>query len=170
MNRLSVRLVLSHLLVAVLGASATYVVVRQLAPSLFDQSMRQGPGAGMGGAGGMGPGGLGPGPALRQQFAEAVDQALIVGALVGAAAAAAAGAFAAYRLTRPLERLRAAAGELAKGRYAAQLPTPRTRELAELTSDLGSLGQALADTEARRVRLLGAVAHELRTPLTVIDG
>ena len=170
MNRLPVRLVLSHLLVAVLGALATYVVVRQLAPTLFDQSMRHGPGAGVNGVGMAPGGGPGVGLALRQQFADAVDQALLVGALIGAAAAAGAGALAAYRLTRPLERLRAAAGELATGRYAAALPTPGTRELADLARDLGSLGRALADTETRRVRLLGEVAHELRTPLTVIDG
>ncbi|MEZ5095290.1 MAG: HAMP domain-containing sensor histidine kinase [Nocardioides sp.] len=50
------------------------------------------------------------------------------------------------------------------------MPRPRELELAELTDDMNTLGRALADTEARRVRLLGEVAHELRTPLTVADG
>ena len=49
MNRLDVRLIVSHLLVAVLGAIATYVIVRQLAPALFDESVRM---SGMGGMGG----------------------------------------------------------------------------------------------------------------------
>ena len=183
MNRLSVRLVLSHLLVAVLGAAATFLVVRQLAPSLFDQQIRLGAGGGLGagGAGGAGPGGGGgpggagmggmgaPGSALRSQFAAAVDQALLVGALVGAVAATAAGAVAAYRLVRPIRGLQGAARRLAGGAYAAPVPVPHDRELAALATDLQSLGQSLAETETRRVRLLGEVAHEMRTPLTVID-
>ncbi len=183
MNRLSVRLVLSHLLVAVLGAAATFLVVRQLAPSLFDQQIRLGAGGGLGagGAGGAGPGGGGgpggagmggmgaPGSALRSQFAAAVDQALLVGALVGAVAATAAGAVAAYRLVRPIRGLQGAARRLAGGAYAAPVPVPHERELAALATDLQSLGQSLAETETRRVRLLGEVAHEMRTPLTVID-
>ena len=104
MKRLSVRLVLSHVFVAVLGAIATYVVVRQLAPSLFDESMRR---MGMG----MGRPGQG-GTTLRDQFAEAVDRALLVGALVGATAAAIFGVVASYRLVRPLGRVRAAYTEV----------------------------------------------------------
>ena len=47
MNRLVVRLVISHLLVAVLGAAATFLIVRQLAPAIFDRSLT---GTGAGGA------------------------------------------------------------------------------------------------------------------------
>ena len=166
MNRLVVRLVLSHVLVAVVAAVATFLVVRQLAPALFDASLRLGPGSM-----GQGPGtGGGAGMVLRQQFGDAVDQALLVGALVGAVTAAIVGAFAAYRLTRPLDALRAATRSMAQGRYAVPLPSPGTTELAELTNDVQHLGQQLGETETRRVRLLGEVAHEMRTPLTVIDG
>ncbi len=166
MNRLVVRLVLSHVLVAVVAVVATFLVVRQLAPALFDASLRLGPGSM-----GQGPGtGGGAGMVLRQQFGDAVDQALLVGALVGAVTAAIVGAFAAYRLTRPLDALRAATRSMAQGRYAVPLPSPGTTELAELTNDVQHLGQQLGETETRRVRLLGEVAHEMRTPLTVIDG
>ena len=168
MNRLVVRLVLSHVLVAVVAAVATFLVVRQLAPALFDASLRLGPGS-MGQGPGTGGGG-GAGMVLRQQFGDAVDQALLVGALVGAVTAAIVGAFAAYRLTRPLDALRAATRSMAQGRYAVPLPSPGTTELAELTNDVQHLGQQLGETENRRVRLLGEVAHEMRTPLTVIDG
>lgn len=164
MNRLVVRLVVSHVLVAVLGAVATFVIVRQLAPPLFDQTMR------MNGAGSM-MGGPGAGSGtLREQFSEAVGQALVVGALVGAAAAALFGAFAAYRLIRPLEGVRAATREMARGRYAVPIEAPQETELAELVADVNTLGQGLAEAESRRVRLLGEVGHEMRTPLTVIDG
>ncbi len=118
MNRLDVRLIVSHLLVAVLGAIATYVIVRQLAPAIFDESVRM---TGMGGMGGPAQGGAG---ALREQFADAVDSALLVGALVGALAAALFGTFAAYRLIRPLAMVRAATREMAQGRYAVPVPIP----------------------------------------------
>lgn len=181
MNRLVVRLVLSHLLVAVVAAASTFFVVRALAPALFDASLRlgqggspstggSGPGGGIGSGGTGGGAGGGMGVLLRQQFGDAVEQALLVGAIVGAVTAALVGAFAAYRLLRPVEALRSATRAMAQGRYAVPLPSPGTTELAELTRDVQDLGHQLGETEARRVRLLGDVAHEMRTPLTVIDG
>lgn len=162
MNRLSTRLVLSHLLVALIGAAATFVIVRQLAPTLFDSSMnRSGVGMGMGRAGE---------PSLRTQFADSVDQALLVGAILGSVAAASFGAVAAWRLLRPLGAMGRAARRMAGGDYATVVTVPHETELAELATDLNMLGAALAGTEARRVRLLGELAHEMRTPLTVIDG
>ncbi|MDP2773369.1 MAG: HAMP domain-containing protein, partial [Nocardioides sp.] len=162
MNRLVVRLIASHAIVAVLGAAATYLIVRQVAPDLFDQSMmNEGNGPMMGQR---------QGATLREQFADAVDQALLVGTLVGGAAAALFGSLAAFGLVRPINRVRAATRVLASGRYAAPVPVPRERELADLVTDVNTLGAALADTETRRVHLIGEVAHEMRTPLTVIDG
>lgn len=162
MNRLAFRLVLSHLLVALLGASATFLIVRQIAPPLFDESVRRR---------GMGSGRPDQtGSTLRLEFIEAVDQALLIGALVGAGAAAVFGAFASYRLVRSLGTIRAATRAMARGRYDVPVPRPHETELAELVDDVNTLGRGLADTEARRVRLLGEVGHEMRTPLTVIDG
>jgi histidine kinase len=167
MNRLSVRLIVSHVLVAVLGGLATFIVVRQLAPALFDQTLRRS----QAGATPRGPGpGFGANAGLREQFATAVDQALVTGALVGAAVAAIAGIISAARLIRPLGRLRSATRRIAEGHYDTTVPLPREAELAELAADVNSLGRTLSETEARRVRLLGEVAHEMRTPLTVIDG
>ncbi|MCA1782944.1 MAG: sensor histidine kinase [Dermatophilaceae bacterium] len=159
MNRLVVRLVLSHLLVAVVGAIATFAIVRNLAPQLFDRELRRGPG--------------GPGPGrldLQDQFVAAVDSALAWGVAVGVGAAAVIGALAAYRLTRPLDALGDATRQLATGHYDVDVPRPGTKELDDLAEDVRSLGLSLAETESRRIRLLGEVAHEMRTPLTVVDG
>ncbi len=169
MNRLSVRLVISHVLVALIGGAATFAVVRWLAPALFDESLRLGPAGGTGRGPGAGQG-QGSGGVLRDQFAAAIDQALLIGAVVGVAAAAIFGVFAARRVIRSLGTVRAATRELAKGRYDLAVPEPKEAELAELAADVNQLGAALAQTETTRMRLLGEVAHELRTPLTVIDG
>lgn len=160
-NRLVVRLVVSHLLVAVVGALATFAIVRAVAPPLFDRALRRGPG--------------GPGPGsgrllVQDQFTSAVDTSLVLGVGVGVAAAAVLGAAAAYRLTRPLDALGDATRRLAAGDYAVDVPRPGTKELDDLADDIRGLGGSLAQTEARRIRLLGEVAHEMRTPLTVVDG
>lgn len=165
MRTLSARLVLSHVLVAVLGGLATFLVVRLLAPTLFDESLRR---AQM--QGGQGRWGQASGTGLRDQFALAVDQALVLGSLVGVVVAAVFGVLAAVRVAHSLRRVRAATRRMARGQYDARVPVPAETELAELAADVNTLGTALAEAEKRRVRLVGEVAHELRTPLTVIDG
>lgn len=74
MNRLGVRLMLSHLLVAVVGSVVTFLLVRLLAPPLFDESLRRAGRAGYV---------RGYGQVLRQEFASAVDTALAIGVLAG---------------------------------------------------------------------------------------
>ncbi len=165
-DSLSARLMISHLVVALLGGLATALVVRLLAPALFDRTLS---GMGRGSGPGQGMGGMTSG-ALRAEFARAVDTSLVVGTLLGLLVAAGAGAWAAYRLLAPLQDVRRAARDLAAGRYDAPVALPRERELAELAGDVNALGATLAATETRRVRLLGEVAHELRTPLTVVEG
>lgn len=161
MNRLSVRLFASHVLVALVGAATTYVLVQLLAPRLFDSGT-----AGMEGMAGKGR----QGQEVRAAFASAINTALLIGLGVAVLAAATAGGVAAYRLLRPLGAVRAATRRLSEGHYDEVVPPPREAELAALARDVNSLGAALAQTEQRRVRLLSEVAHEMRTPLTVIDG
>jgi len=168
-RRLAVRFALSHLAVAVAAGVITFVVVQVLAPALFDQQLRLGPGAQGGPMTGGGPG-SGYGQTLRASFAAAVTNALLWGTLAGAALAAVLGVLLARRLLRPLRRMTVAIGELARGHYDHQVPLPRETELAALVADVNALGSELGTTEARRLHLLGEVAHEMRTPLTVIDG
>jgi histidine kinase len=168
MNRLSARLVFSHLLVAVAAALASYVVVRLMAPALFDATVLHELGPGRQG---LGPGsGQGAGQVLRESFAAAVNTSLLVGTGVGVLIAAIVGTFAAYRLLRPLGRVGEVTRRMAAGNYGEQVELPREKELADLVTDVNRLGNALEDTETTRVRLLSEVAHEMRTPLTVIDG
>ena len=159
--RLPVRLFASYVLVAAVGAATVFLVVRLLAPPLFDHSMR---GAGMGGMG------MGAQGGAHAAVVSAVNTALLVAVLASLAVGALVAAFVTGRLLRPLNAVRAATRRIAAGDYQASVPLPREPELAALAADVNTLAGTLADTETRRTRLLGDVAHEMRTPLTALDG
>ena len=161
--RLPVRLFVSHAAVAIVGAAVSYLVVRLLAPHLFDQRMGM-----MDVQPGMMDGGGSAG--LHSAFASALNTALLVGVLTSVVAAAGVAALLTDRLLRPLDAVRSATRRIAAGRYDSSVPLPSQPELAELAADVNALAEALAQTESRRTRLLGEVAHELRTPLTSLDG
>jgi signal transduction histidine kinase len=166
--RLPVRLFLSYAVVVMIGAAVTYVTVRLLAPTLFDQHMNMlgGDHMGMGQGGGQ----SGTAGSVHSAFISALATSLLVGVLASVAAAGLAAAFVTRRLLRPLNAVRAATRRIASGRYEASVPVPEVPELAALASDVNTLAAALASTEARRTRLLGEVAHEMRTPLTALGG
>lgn len=167
-NRLSTRLLLSHVAVALVGSAITFAVVRLLAPADF--AVRTGmTGTGNGrGAGRVG--GVGRGQELLAAFDAAVNRALLVGLLVALVAAVLLSWLVVRRLLRPLGRVRTATRALAQGEYGVRVGLPTEVELAGLAVDVNRLGEALQASETRRVRLIGEVAHEMRTPLTVIDG
>ncbi len=168
-GRLSVQLVVSHVLVGVVSLTTTAVLVFLLAPRLFD-TMGAGsdemPGRGLGHGGGVVVG-LG---ALRPEVLSALQAALLWGVVVGVVTAVLLATLAAGRVVKPVTAVRSAANRVAAGDYGTELPRPGTVELSQLVDDVGTMAERLADTEARRVRLLGEVGHEMRTPLTVIDG
>jgi len=107
---------------------------------------------------------------LRQTFVSAINTAMVAGVLVSLLVAAIGAVLLGRRLLRPVEDVRTATRQIARGDYAHRAPVPAEPELAALAHDVNALGSALAETEARRVRLLGDIAHELRTPLTVMEG
>jgi histidine kinase len=162
---LPMRMFVSYAVVVLVGAAATFVTVRLLAPHLFDDRMGM-----MGGAGrGLGMG-ASTSDAVHAAFRSAINTSLIVGLLVSVCVAAVVAAVVTGRLLRPLDAVRAATREIAAGNYDSRVPVPAEAELAALAGDVNSLAVALAGTEARRTRLLGDVAHEMRTPLTALDG
>jgi signal transduction histidine kinase len=162
--RLPVRLFASYVLVVAVGAATVFLVVRLLAPPLFDHSMRGTGGAGMGGMG------MGAQGGAHAAVVSAVNTALLVAVLASVAAGALVAAFVTGRLLRPLDAVRAATRRIAAGDYQATVLLPREPELAALAADVNTLAGTLADIETRRTRLLGDVAHEMRTPLTALDG
>lgn len=168
MNRLSTRLLLSHVAVALVGSAITFAVVSLLAPADF--AVRTGVARTGNGRGAGRVGGGGRGQELLAAFDAAVNRALLVGLLVALVAAVLLSWLVVRRLLRPLGRVRTATRALAQGEYGVRVGVPTEVELAGLAVDVNRLGEALQASETRRVRLIGEVAHEMRTPLTVIDG
>ncbi len=96
--------------------------------------------------------------------------ALLIAGGAAALLAAAIAAVLARRMTQPLRRLGAAAGELAAGRRPEPVPRERTRELDDLAVAFNEMSdQLLLARDAERGVLL-SVSHDLRTPLTSIRG
>ncbi|MDO5077574.1 cell wall metabolism sensor histidine kinase WalK [Corynebacterium sp.] len=156
--KLSMRLIISHLVVVAFGALVTFSVVFSFAPADFDRRI---------------PPGRSEQPevhAVREHFIGAVTDTLFMGTAIGVVLAAFLGIILARQLLRPLQTVSAAAGAMAAGDYGYRVDVPNEPELAILAQDINALGEALAEVEATRMRLIGEVAHELRTPLTIIDG
>jgi signal transduction histidine kinase len=75
------------------------------------------------------------------------------------------------RLTKPVLTLSHAADEVARRRYGAELPEPRSSdEIAHLTERFREMTERLAEAEAHERHFLVRVSHELRTPITAIRG
>lgn len=176
MRRLLTRMVLSHVLVAVLAALTTVFVIRLVALRAWEGRTQGGMRPGGPGSepglrpGGPGRGGAGAAEGFRQQVIASLDQGALIGLTVGVVAALLLAVIAARRISGPVARLGQATRAIAAGRYDTPVPEPPESELAQLARDVHTLGASLQETEARRMRLIGEVAHEMRTPLTVIDG
>jgi signal transduction histidine kinase len=72
-------------------------------------------------------------------------------------------------VTRPLERVAAAASGMPVG-APATLPLEGPSEVRALTGTFNAMSGELAETRRREAELLADLRHDLRTPLTVISG
>lgn len=180
------RLMISHLMVILIGATTLVVMFELLAPAYFEGNVRSANEMMMDGDMMMGEsmmdremgsfqssqGFLTPSveQALHDAFDRSIRQALVVALLVSAAAGLAIATFAGGRILAPLEAIRRASRRMASGSYAVRVDLPVEAELAAVAEDVNALAEALDKTEQERVRLISEVAHELRTPLATIEG
>ena len=80
------------------------------------------------------------------------------------------GSVMARRLSLPISRVIASAGQIAKGYFDDRISDKsNTKEIGQLTSTINNLAETLEKQEVLRKRLSGDVAHELRTPLATLQ-
>lgn len=73
-------------------------------------------------------------------------------------------------ITRPVGRLTAAAGEIARGRLDQEVPVHSRDELGRLSRTFNDMAARLRLARQAQTTFVANVSHELRTPLTSIKG
>lgn len=73
-------------------------------------------------------------------------------------------------VSRPLARLAAATGIVARGDIPVELPTDGPEEVAQASAAFNAMAQEVARGRASQRQLVADLRHDLRTPLTVIGG
>lgn len=116
-----------------------------------------------------------PGPVAtlrptEQFFIDQVRQNLVLAALIASAIGAVLGLLFSRTLTRPLNRLVAAARAIAAKDLTHRVEPTGTVEVANVAYAFNDMADSLQKAEQLRRNLVADVAHELRTPLSVMQG
>ena len=101
-----------------------------------------------------------------RQLIRALLAALAVVLIVGGGLAAALS----RSVTRPLDRLAAAADSIGRGRLPAPLPEDGPSEVARASGAFNAMSAEVGNARREQSDMLAGVRHDLRTPLTVIGG
>ena len=95
---------------------------------------------------------------------------LLIAAAAGGLLAALAAFLLARRISRPVDRIAAAARTLAGGTHPEPVPVEGATEIATLASAFNELVAQLQQAQEAERNFLLSVSHELKTPLTAIRG
>ena len=95
---------------------------------------------------------------------------LLIAAVAGGLLAALAAFLLARRISRPVDRIAAAARTLARGAHPDPVPVEGATEIATLAGAFNELATQLQQAQEAERNFLLSVSHELKTPLTAIRG
>ena len=95
---------------------------------------------------------------------------LLVAAAAGGLLAAIAAFLLARRISRPVDRISAAARTLTRGTHPEPVPVEGAAEIATLAVSFNELAAQLRQAQEAERNFLLSVSHELKTPLTAIRG
>ena len=104
-----------------------------------------------------------------EQTLETLGISLIAAALVTTLCGAGLGWWAARRVLRPLNRVGAAAKDIARGDLATRVEAGDDPDLAQLAGSFNEMAVALERRIERDTRFASNVSHELRSPLTTLS-
>jgi signal transduction histidine kinase len=108
--------------------------------------------------------------AAQAMWSQTVVGVLAVAAVAALVVSVGLGLLLARMISRPLERVGAAARRVAAGDYAARAPRSGSPELRSLADSFNQMAETLEQQERERSELVANFAHELRTPLTNLGG
>lgn len=101
-------------------------------------------------------------------FKERGRNFLLLSFVVAGLSAIAMAVFFSLYLSRPLRRLKLAAGKIAEGDFSIRVTPVSPDEIGRLSESFNYMAEALQKEELLRKHLTSNIAHELRTPLTVM--
>lgn len=165
--KLSYKLFVSYVLVVMIALAVLATATAFVAPASFSEQMAHMRG---GTSGMMGQRMAALDAELEASFRNAVSNALVIAGLAAVVAALVVSWFVSQRIISPIRSLVALSQRIANGHYEERLQLATGDELEELIHSFNRMSEALANTEAMRIQLLGDVTHELKTPLTSIKG
>ena len=161
-RRLGWKLLASHMLVVVVGATILWTTAEALAPAALAQHL-----ALMSRLVGQQPE---MGTALVETVRRAMSTALAVAVGAATLMALAVSLFVTRRIVASIQAMAHASVRIAAGQYRERVPVPSDDELGDLAAQFNKMAEGLEQVEERRRDLIADVAHELRTPLASIAG
>ena len=164
MNKLNlqVRLFFSHILVTIVGVTASSVVGNFFSPRFFriNVSALEGQGLNIRSA--------------HSQLLEVFETAWARGNFwsftIGTLAAAILSYWLAKRIVQPLNQMETIIEQFANGKLDERMPHSEIPELDRLAMGFNRMASSLEEVEEKRREIIDDLTHELRTPLTIIRG
>jgi signal transduction histidine kinase len=167
MNRLSVKLSLLFVGIALLSVGITAIWVNQSVRADFasycQRSCEMGTCPGNMATNGM------TGVA-EQRFLEDFQRSLLVAGLVAVVVAIALGFTIGSIISWPMSQLASSARKIASGDLTQRVTNGNNDEIGEVSSAFNVMAEQLEKKEKSRKQLLADIAHELRNPLSIVQG
>ncbi len=159
---LQARLFFSHILVTIVGVTASSVVGNFFSPRFFQTHVRNLEGKGLN---------------IRTahgQLLEVFETAWVRGNfwsfIIGTLAAAILSYWIAKRIVQPLNQMETIIDQFANGKLDERMSHLEIPELDRLAMGFNRMAASLEEIEQRRREIIDDLTHELRTPLTIIRG
>ena len=159
---LQARLFFSHILVTVVGVTASSVVGNFFSPRFFRLNVRALEGKGLNIRTAH--------PQLLDVFETAWARGNFWSFLIGTLAAAILSYWLAKRIVQPLNKMETIVEQFASGNLDKRMSRLEIPELDRLALGFNRMANSLEEIEERRREIIDDLTHELRTPLTIIRG